>query len=77
MGIYDLCAKNEGELIAFHPGPNLSSPPPEKPRESDQERLKRYERELLERAIERHLRSNGRMGELAIAITSLRATVAA
>jgi hypothetical protein len=72
MGIYDLCAKTDSELVAFHPGG--TSFPPAKP-ETVAQRLLRQEAELLDAAIERHVHGSGHMRDLAVSIIALRAQV--
>ncbi|MEG3153021.1 hypothetical protein U1769_24270 [Sphingomonas sp. ZT3P38] len=68
-GKYRECA----EVIAFHPGPPAGTALPVNVLEEDCDRLRRYEDEMLDLAIECHMHGGGRMGELARAITVLRA----
>lgn len=68
-GKYRECA----EVIALHPGPPAGTPSPVNVLEEDCDRLRRYESEFIDLAIERHIHSGGRMGELAVAIVALRA----
>jgi hypothetical protein len=70
---FSRCAETEAEIVAFHPGPDADAPLPVNVKEEDVDRLRRLEDEMLDLSVECHIHAGGRLGELAIAITALRA----